>query len=312
MDKDADTLFKDWDENLKKHEKETFQVKPLKTSSSKARLTPSYLFGSSGDKGKVLSIERLHDARDSSTSEAGDDTPVNSSSESVEEDVRRPIYVKCPDTGKKMIRLQFDVQGFESKDIKIKVTGRKLVIFAIRRETDSGRRSTTEFCRKIKLPEDVDVDKLQCSFSEGVLTAEAPVIPRDFTVKHKLNVVKMEQLNCPIIRHTEMGKMMHMFVELGKIFKPDDVVVKLKGHDRLLINAQRQETNENDTMSATVMREFHLCERIYPHSLKAGLTQDGILNVTALVQEGSPVSVSSVNGETNGEHEPEELNEEES
>lgn len=281
MDKDAERHLND-------HDDKTFQFKPLRTSTSRSRLTPNSLFGFDSDKKRVLSIERLHD-RDS-WSEGGEDAIINTSTESVEEDLKRPIYVTDPETGKKYVRLQFDFQGFESKDIKIKIAGRKLIIFATRRETDSSRRSTTEFCRKIKLPEDVDVERLQCSFVEGLLVAEAPVVRESYSIKHRLNVAKMEQLNMPLIRHTEMGRMMHMFVELGRIFKPDDVVVKLKGHDRLVINAQRQEVNPNDTLTASVTREFSLPEKIYPHSLKAGLTQDGILNVTAIVEEQSPVN----------------------
>ena len=87
-----------------------------------------------------------------------------------------------------------------------------------------------------------------------------------------------------------MGRMLHMYVELGRIFRPDDVVVKLKGHDKLVITAQRTEDNPKDTLNAIVTREFQLPERIYPHSLKAGLTHDGILNVTALIHQPSPVN----------------------
>ena len=293
MDQEVERVFRNMDQNMGTKSKDIGHITPIRPSSSRHLLSPANLFHETFGHGlrKVLSIERL--CEKDNVSLAGDDTGNNSSSESVEEDSRRPHYSTCSTSGRKMVRLQFDVQGFSSRDIKVKLCGRKLIIFALHREADSGRRSTTEFCRKIKLPDDVDVERLNCSYSDGILTAEGPVLTRDLSshnLKQRLNVVKLEQLNTPLIRHTDMGKMMHMFVELGRIFRPDDVVVKLKGHDKLVITAQRQEDNPKDTLTACVTREFQLPERIYPHSLKAGLTHDGILNVTALVHQPSPVN----------------------
>lgn len=283
MDVEVERMFRNWDANLQKRDN-AFSLKPLRTSKSHNRLSPCTYF-SDFDK-ETLDIERCHSRENLSGS--GDDIS-NHSSESIDEESKKPLYVICPQTGKRMIKMQFDVTGFHSRDLKIKLSGRKLIIYAVHKVTDSGRKSTTEFCRKIKLPDDVDLDKIVCSFTPALITIEAPVKMIDYSnLKQRLNVTNLEKVNTPIVRHTDNGRMLYIFVELGRIFKPEDVVVKLKGHDKLVINANRNEENETDTLIACVTREFQLPERIYPHSLKAGLSQDGILNTTALIQDSQP------------------------
>ena len=83
----------------------------------------------------------LRGMSDKETADSGDDDSyINMSSETIDEELKRPIYATCPDTGRKIVKMQFDVHGFESSDIRVKISNRKLIIFALHRENDSGRR----------------------------------------------------------------------------------------------------------------------------------------------------------------------------
>ena len=147
MDDEVETVLRDWNENVKRREKETYQVRPLRNSQRSRGGTPSggagttggvsgstsvhnvNTFGEIDPKAKFLNIERVHE-RDSAGLDGSDEHSLDSSSESIEEDMKRPLYVTCPRTGRKIVRMQFDVHGFDSRDIKVKAVGRKVVIFA--------------------------------------------------------------------------------------------------------------------------------------------------------------------------------------
>ena len=303
MDDEVETVLRDWNENVKRREKETFQVRPLRGSSMRSRVLPvaghiiDRTFGDYDPRAKFLNIERIHE-RDSVLDAASDEPIVDSSSESIEEDLKRPVYITCPRSGRKMVRMQFAVHGFDSKDIKVKVAGRKVIMFAMHKETESGRKSTNEFCRKIGLPEDVDMDRLQCTFTDGTLTMEAPVKSISLSgSRHSINLPASKSdhfqpvLNIPFIKATDLGQVMHINVEVGRVFRADDVVVKLRGTDKLIVTASRDEETEHNTLTASLKREFKLSRKILPHSLRAGLTQEGILNVTAMVDESVTVVI---------------------
>lgn len=235
-----------------------------------------------------LKIERISDQE---AVDNGEDSFVNLGSEIIDEELRKPVYVTCSQTGRKMVRIQFDVQGFNSSDIRVKISDRKLIVFALHRENESGKKSTTEFCRRIKLPDDADADQLQCTFQNEVLTIEAPVVLEvEESAEEKIKLTSRDQpLNCPFLSKSDAGAMVQVLVEVGTLFKIDDVVVKLKGNNRrLVVLAERHEEEDNRaTLSATLKREFELPGSINPASLRAGLTHNGILNVSALLVDQS-------------------------
>ncbi|ELT92667.1 hypothetical protein CAPTEDRAFT_71035, partial [Capitella teleta] len=73
-------------------------------------------------------------------------------------------------------KLEFDVRGYDQENITVRVTAGRLVVHAVQREAVDGRKTTNEFCRKIKLPSDVDSEKLHCVYSDnGRLLVESPV-----------------------------------------------------------------------------------------------------------------------------------------
>ena len=287
MDREAERALHDIDTNSPRGLHFGSALRPLVPSVSKTRTSsPRGQYGDNQSRGKIylLNIERMSD-KDTTADSGEDDSYINMSSETIDEELKRPIYVTCPETGRKIVKMQFDVHGFESSDIRVKISKKKLIIFALHRENESGRKSTAEYCRRIKLPDDADTEQLQCTFQNSVLTIEAPAMQNE-EAKVIMHVTKEEPLNTPFLRQADIGMSIHVHVEVGTLFKADDVVVKLKGAKRLVVLAERHEDEDKKvTLSATLRREFELPEPIIPTSLKAGLTHDGILNVSALVQE---------------------------
>ena len=76
-----------------------------------------------------------------------------------------------------------------------------------------------------------------------------------------------------------------MFInaEIGRVFQSDDVTVKVVGQNRLEISAQRQEQDDAGTLNASISRQFHLPDKILPKTIQAGLTNDGVLKIAAVV-----------------------------
>ena len=294
MERDADQVLRDWDQYSHQRrpvtEKDLFRTRPMRNSQSGSRLSGRFSLLAREDSlpnysGRFVPVERV------SEQEAADDPDTlgfDTSAESIEDDsTRKPVYTICPRTGRKLFRAQFDVHGFELNDLRVKICGRKLIVFAMRQENDSGRQSTTEFCKKLKLPDDVNTERLECALNEGLLTVEAPAITRSTSLSLLLerSTDMGEQLNVPHIREGEVGKMLHLLVEIGCVFKANNVIVRLNGKNKLLVVAERKDETVYQRLNANLTREFNLSQPIYPHSLKAGLTHDGILKVTARIQE---------------------------
>ena len=318
MDQEAEVVLREWDENVQRRRQNTFHLRPKSTTA--VAVTP-------GTANRRRKRETSHQPKSGTTSRElstgvfqfpeinvmkKEDSVFDSSTESIEEDMHRSPYRECPRTGQRTFHMEFDVQGYDPKNIAVKISGSRLIVHAMQKETEDGRKSTTEFCRKVKLPKDVDPRKLQSSHCNGMLVVEAATIsPSQMpslsstmsgTPTFNVSSSKQEPLNTPVV-HTlpGQGKTMHLLVEVGCVFRADDVVVKLKGQDKLLINAQREESNIHGKMAATLDREFNLPEKIDAQSLKAGLTTDGLLRVTASLSKDAAHTTDTVtNGDQNG------------
>jgi len=77
----------------------------------------------------------------------------------------------------------FDLPGLSDKDIEIKLTGRELYVSGERKATekDESRSHRTErffgrFERSFVLPEEVNSDKIDAEFRDGVLTIRIPKV----------------------------------------------------------------------------------------------------------------------------------------
>lgn len=192
------------------------------------------------------------------------------------------------------LNLTITLQGYNQADIKVKTIGRQLVVSARHREKEQGRHSTTEFCRKVKLPEDVDLDHVGASMNQaGLLTLEAPVKQRlSSTNSHfsHLSSTSSDTLNKqlpvdkPIVRESAGGvQTVYLLAEVGRLFRSQDVLVKVRGSSTILVEAEREDENNTGKLSARIYREYHLPVAISPSQLKAGLAPNGRLLITAAV-----------------------------
>ena len=290
MDAEAASVLRQWDSNAKV-ERETFRLRPKPSSSN----------GTDRRRKRLSSTGSSHASRASMSADATtsfpeidvtirEDTLFNTSGESIDEDLRLPWYAICPKTGRRIFRMEFDVSGYERSNISVKVAGSRLVVHATQRQTCDGRKSTTEFCRRVKLPGDVDARHLSCTDVDGRIVIEAPTSV-DTPPCGGDDLPSDEPHNTPVIKTTDDGgKTLHLLAEVGRVFHADDVIVQLKGNDRLLISADRKQDNRLDKLTASLSREFVLPLPIEPRSLKAGMTTDGLLKVSATVVIDSDIT----------------------
>jgi len=168
------------------------------------------------------------------------------------------------------------------------------VVRGVRRQTDGARTSTTEFCRKIRLPDDVDPGQLDCYLQEdGRVVVEAPRQRRRQATPAR---TAGEPLNVPTVTGDDRRRL-ELTVEVGRLFRADDVVVKVKNSAlTLTVAAERTEQpgrSSNDgggsgRLKASVTWEFDLPGAVDVDSLRAGLTGDGLLRVTARLTSPLP------------------------
>jgi HSP20 family molecular chaperone IbpA len=229
-----------------------------------------------------------------------------------------------------VFRVDFDAEGYSPDDITVRVAGSRLTVHGIRRETDEPdgrndaggglRRTTTEFCRRIRLPDDVDRAGLTCVMIGSRLVVEAPrtlpcqrngdglTLPRrpdDLTSSR--GCASDRTMNTPTIRVNvdETGvREMSLDVDIGRVFRPDDVTVKVKNSTlTLTVVAERVECSpvpmaadgesagKCPTAGGALRRlnahqtwEFDLPGAAEMDTLKAGLTVDGMLKITATMK----------------------------
>lgn len=194
-------------------------------------------------------------------------------------------------------RVEFDVEdGYNVNDIGVRVNAdRRLIVHGVRRQTNGGRTSTTEFCRKIRLPDDVDTARLDCYLQpNGRVVVEAPRQPRRAAPVQTAG----EPLNVPMVTGDDR-RQLGLLVEVGRLFRADDVVVKVKNSAlTLTVAAERTESGSGGgggRLKASVTWEFDLPGPVDVDTLRAGLTIDGLLRVTARLSSPLPPSPSVIN-----------------
>jgi len=195
-------------------------------------------------------------------------------------------------------RVEFDAEGYDADDISVRVNpGRRLLVHGVRRETEGGRTSTTEFCRKIRLPDDVDSSRMDCYLQpDGRVVVEAPRQPRRAAPVGDRIQTGTEQLNVPVVTGADR-RQLGLLVEVGRLFRADDVVVKVNAL-MLTVVAERtdlQAAGSGGRLKASVKWEFNLPGAVDVDTLRAGLTTDGLLRVTARLTSSLPPSSSIIN-----------------
>ena len=244
------------------------------------------------------------------------DVDGKGSTTEVLQDSHHFTYTKCPHTGRPILKLEIDTEGFMPKDLIVKTTGRLLTISGKRTKIVAGCKSTSEFCRKINLPNNVIPEMLTCKFVNGKMFIEAPgkmeeltISPlEDATMKQDEQMTKQPEqiddskpsksngdmvdiesnmsspLNTPVMLYKDQNECyLSLIVEIGKFFKPGDVVVKVRGHQTITILAEVSEDGPKSRLKARLEREFDLPKKIDRNTLKAGCTDDGLLKIIAKV-----------------------------
>lgn len=303
MEASVETLFRDWDGTGSRH-----RVRPSSVNRERPKQRTRPKIGGSIGRLEVPELDAIR--RDERFN-------LDSSDESiVEEPLCRPQYSSVEDSATtggtaKLFRIEFEAEGFDRDDIAVTLQrGSRLEVIARREETDGGRKSTSEFSRRIKLPNNVDCRRLQCALVDGKILLEAPLLPRPTphlisgSLRSKCSSPfnapgsppsvtsprSPEPLNVPVVKDQDGLKIMSLCVEIGRVFRSEDVVVKVRNPSNVLITAERSETNDCSRLAASLTREFNLRElRIASQTLKAGMTVDGLLKISAqLLHQNTP------------------------
>lgn len=97
----------------------------------------------------------------------------------------RNMYVEHPQTKSRTFHMSFDVRDYNPSDITVKTDGDTLIITARHEDDVGGHKNVREFSRRIKIPSDVEPEKLTSTLShDGILTVHAPVPPKYTSVAY--------------------------------------------------------------------------------------------------------------------------------
>src|SRR6218665_3991483 len=89
----------------------------------------------------------------------------------------------------------------------------------------------------------------------------------------------------PVFRKDEKGvKRLHLVVELGAPFTPDDVIVQVLKENKIQVLAKHKVKTDDRLLKSKFLKEYDLSESIETYSLQGGLTPEGLLIVKALAK----------------------------
>ena len=87
-----------------------------------------------------------------------------------------PLLVSDANSDKVLLRLRFDLAGYEPEQVLVKTLDNKLEVSARRETRNQNGTATSECRREFLLPPETDLDAMESSLSaDGVLTVEAPI-----------------------------------------------------------------------------------------------------------------------------------------
>ena len=133
---------------------------------------------------------------------------LKGSRESLDEGSLKSLFIEDPKTKSRMFQMSFDVHEYDPREVSVKVHDDTMVIEAKHEQDKSGNKVINEFSRKIKIPNEVDSEKLQSVMSkDGILTISAPVPPnyKSVTDGGRDSPKYIRQSNSPV----QMQSLMH-------------------------------------------------------------------------------------------------------
>lgn len=219
--------------------------------------------------------------------------------------------------GGRLFCMSFDVKDYDAEDISVTVEDQTMIVRATHRSEKDGAVSVKEFSRKIKIPPEVDPEKLTSTLSsDGILTVEAPVPPAYQAVEGcsaaspyqalqgqqsqngaaaslrstevpavAASSVAPPLLDTPVFSWDQVAgrRKLNLLLEVGAPYTAEDVVVKLDGR-RLIVEATHAQKFQGRTSKTSMQRDFDLAEDIDIETIRALLQSNGQLSVTAYVK----------------------------
>ena len=226
----------------------------------------------------------------------------------------KTMYLDYPESGRKF-KLRFDVSSFVRSSVNVTTDGDRIIVQATKKpeEGDMGNSCKKLYIRKIEKPKGVDISKLKSFLtSDGVLIVEAPLPPHTLKIsKHIVNSPSHSshgshgsrtsitssrsrspsnspgtpsnkpKYGVPTFRGEENERIFSLIVDIGHAFKPREITVQIIKDNRIQIKAKHEERTSERMSKAKFFKEYELPERIETYSMRAGLTDSGILIVGA-------------------------------
>jgi len=165
--------------------------------------------------------------------------------------------------GNKVIQLQYDVQAFDPKDVKVVLQGDMLRIHAVREEHSASVCVKKELKRDFALPAAADKDSLLYKVEDGILSVK-------IKVKETVYQRALSEEGCA-------GNKIHLEFDVGD-FEPEDVQVQLGG-GTLSVAGRRRAKFEKEAQVLDFSRECVVPSWVDSDSLRSYLTPAGKLTI---------------------------------
>lgn len=240
---------------------------------------------------------------------------INGCGEESQQQPQRKLHLRFDVSGfdPKTIRVSVD-------SARITVQARRGETVAPLGEGGGGGVGTVEhqlFERKIQKPRQVDQTRIKAYLStDGILVVEAPLTLRNHrnvrgrmthSVSHTSRRSRVsrsshgsrspssgspgtpstrgEKTGVPLFKKDDKGvKRLHLVVELGSPFTPDDVIVQVLKENKIQVMAKHKVQTDDCLNKTKFLKEYDLSEAIETYSLQGGLTPEGRLIVKALAK----------------------------
>jgi len=166
--------------------------------------------------------------------------------------------------GNQIIKLQYNVAGFQPDEISVNISGNTLKMHAFHEESRQGHTTVSrEFNKEFELPESADKNSLKYCVEDDVLTV----------LVHMPKNLFERQLSQEALE----GSKLHLEFDVSS-FDPEDIQVKIVG-TTLKIQAMREEIENNATVCREFSRQCVLPEWVDQNALRSYLTADGKLTI---------------------------------
>lgn len=229
----------------------------------------------------------------------------------------KTLIVDSLDTGRKF-KVRFNVLGFDPRSIQVTTDGDRIVVRATKTETDEeGETVRRSYERKILKPKDADHTKFKSYLtSDAILIVEAPLPPSNHDLRRTIHspshshhvapnhggspsrscspsnsvggpeggTPSKEKYGVPIFREENGLRRMHLVIEMGIGFSPQDIIVQVIKDNKILVKAKHEEKTTERLSKNKYCKEYELGEKIDTYSLTASLEPDGKLIVGASVK----------------------------